>query len=479
MVLCNDTSDNRRSRMTSLTQAAPRLKSEILQSGGAVPGVLDDRVVRELARAVGHRGRACFWNPVAVVLTFLRQVLTRECSCRHAVAMTLAEAGAIPRERRRSGGTRRSADPSAYSQARQRLPRTLIEKLSRRVADRLHEHARPWRGHRVWVVDGTGVSMPDTPELQDAFPQPASQKTGCGFPVAHLVGLFCWSTGALVHVAVGSRHIGEISLFRRLYRSLQPHDLVVGDRLYGNYYELAALSTRGVHAVCRVNRARNVDFRRGRRLGRGDRLVTWQRPKQPARGVTKEQWRQLPETVTLRIVRVNVYCKRAWRRRRIDLVTMLLEPEAYPATPLRELYRERWLAELDLRSLKVTLGMDVLRCKSVDMVRKELAMHQIAYNLIRWLMWTAAQRHAADPQRLSFAGTQQRLLAVLPVRPWLRSPRQQATLAVRLLRDIAADVVPNRPDRHEPRAIKRRRKSFPWLVHPRHVARKTAHYDKR
>lgn len=465
--------------MTSLTQAAPRLKREILNRGVPVPGVLDEQVVRELAQAVGHRGRDCFWNPVVVVLTFLRQVLTRECSCRHAVAMTLAEVGAPLRSRLRSGSRRRSADPSAYSQARQRLPRTLVEKLSRRVADRVHEHAQPWRGHRVWLVDGTGVSMPDTPELQDAFPQPASQKTGCGFPVANLVGLFCWSTGALVHLAVGSRHIGEISLFRRLYRWLQSDDLVVGDRFYGNYYELAALSAAGTHAVCRVNRARKVDFRRGRRLASGDRLVTWRRPQQAASGVTREQWQQLPETQMLRIVRLNVYCKRAWRRRRIDLVTTLLDPQAYPAAALSELYRQRWLAELDLRSLKVTLGMDVLRCKSVDMVRKELAMHQIAYNLIRWLMWAAAKRHAADPQRLSFAGTQQRVLAALAVLPWLRTPRQHATLVAGLLRDIAADRVPNRPNRHEPRAIKRRRKSFPWLVHPRHVAQKTAHYDKR
>ena len=453
--------------MTSLTHAAPRLKSEILQKGVAVPGVLDEQVVLELAQAVGYRGRDRFWNPVVVVLTFLRQVLTRECSCRHAVAMTLAEAAARPRACRRWAGRRRSADPSAYSQARQRLPQALVEKLSRRVADRVHEHARPWRGHRVWVVDGTGVSTPDTPELQDAFPQPASQKTGCGFPVANLVGLFCWSTGALVHLAVGSRHIGEINLFRRLYRWLRPNDLVVGDRFYGNYYELAALSAAGVHAVCRVNRARKVDFRRGRRLASGDRLVTWRRPKQAASGVTREQWQQLPETLTLRIVRINVYCKRAWRRRRIDLVTTLLDPEAYPAAALGELYRERWLAELDLRSLKVTLGMDVLRCKSLDMIRKELAMHQIAYNLIRLLMWIAAERHAADARRLSFAGTQQRILAALAVLPWLRTPRQHAALAARLLRDIAADLVPNRPDRHEPRAIKRRRKSFPWLVHPR------------
>lgn len=462
--------------MTSLTQTTPRFKHQILQSGATVPAVLDEPVIRELTRAVGYRGRACFWNPVVVVLTFLRQVLTRDCSCRQAVAMTLAAADAPPY---RAARRRRSADPSAYSQARQRLPGILLERLARRVADQLHQHARRWHGHRIWVVDGTGVSMPDTPELQAAFPQPVSQKPGCGFPVANLVGLFCWSTGALVHWAIDNRHVGELTLFRRLYRWLQPNDLVVGDRLYGNYYELAALSARGVQAVCRINHARKVDFRRGGRLGAHDRLVTWKRPKHPATGVSREAWRRLPETLTLRIVRVNVYCRRAWRRRRIELVTTLLDPAAYPASVLSELYRERWLAELDLRSLKTTLGMDVLRCQSPAMVRKELAMHQIAYNLIRLLMWTAAERHAVDASRLSFAGTQQRILAILPFASRARSSREQARLVADLLGDIAADRVPNRPDRHEPRATKRRRRSFPWLVHPRHAARKTAHYDKR
>ena len=465
--------------MTSLTLASPTLKRQIVQNGVVIPGVLDAETILALSQAVGHRWRHCFWNPVIVILTFLRQVLTPNCACRQAVAMTLAEDSVGSSPSQYTSADERSGEPGAYSQARQRLPRFLFEKLARHVADSVHKHAERWRSHRVWVVDGSGVSMPDTPDLQNAFPQPASQKPGCGFPVASLVGLFCWSSGALVHLAIDSRHVGELNLFRRLYQWLQPDDVVVGDRLYGNYYELAALSARGAHAVCRVNRARKVDFRRGRRLGKGHRLVTWRRPKQPARGVSRDAWQQLPETLTLRVVRVKTYCKRAWRQRRIDLVTTLLDPAAYPAEALSELYRERWLAELDLRSLKTTLGMDVLRCKSEEMVRKEIAMHQIAYNLIRLLMQAAARRDGGDPRRLSFAGTQQRLLAALPMLPFLRTLRARRAFASRLLGWIAADIVPRRSGRHEPRAIKRRRKSFPWLVHPRDQARKTDHYDKR
>ncbi len=465
--------------MTSLTLASPTLKRQIVQNGVVIPGVLDAESILALSAAVGHRWRRCFWNPVTVILTFLRQVLAPNCACRQAVAVTLAEDSVGPSPLPYTPAAERSAEPGAYSQARQRLPLALFAKLARHVADSVHKQAERWRSHRVWVVDGSGVSMPDTPELQNAFPQPASQKPGCGFPVAHLVGLFCWSSGALVHLAIDSRRVGELNLFRRLYQWLQADDVVVGDRLYGNYYELAALSSRGVHAVCRVNRARKVDFRRGRRLGKGDRLVTWRRPKQSARGVSRDAWQQLPQTLTLRVVRLNTYCKRAWRRRRIDLVTTLLDPAAYPAEALSELYRERWLAELDLRSLKTTLGMDVLRCKSEEMVRKEIAMHQIAYNLIRLLMQAAARRHGGDPQRLSFAGTQQRLLAAFPMLPFLPTPQAQRAFATRLLAWIAADILPRRPGRHEPRAIKRRRKSFPWLVHPRDQARKTDHYDKR
>ncbi len=461
--------------MTSLTLASQKGKRHIVQNSVTIPGVLDAATILELSQKIGHHARRCFWNPAIVILTFLRQVLAPNCACRHAVAMTLAEDCVDPS----SAATARSAEPGAYSQARQRLPLALFTTLARHVADSVDTQARRWRGHRVWVVDGSGISMPDTPDLQNAFPQPVSQKPGCGFPVANLVGLFCWSTGALVHLAIDSRHVGELTLFRRLFQWMQPNDLVVGDRLYGNYHEMAALSSRGVHAVCRINRARKVDLRRGCRLSKGDRLVTWRRPKQPASSVSRGAWQQLPETITLRIVRMNVYCKRAWRPRRIDLVTTLLDPVAYPAKVLGELYRQRWLAEIDLRSLKTTLGMDVLRCKSEEMVRKEIAMHQIAYNLIRLWMQVAAEQHGVDPQRLSFAGTQQRLLAVLPMLPLLRTRRAQREFVMHLLRWIAADTLPHRPNRHEPRAIKRRRKSFPWLVHPREQARKTNHYDKR
>jgi len=460
--------------MASFAGEARKLKGALPQSTGNLNALLGSQRITELCQAVGHTWRDCFWQPTVVILTFLRQVLLPNCSCRQTVAFTLADPALTPTGRKRPDG-----DPSAYSQARHRLPLALFDRLARRLAQQLDEPDRRWRGHRVRVVDGSSVSMPDTPELQAVFPQPASQAPGCGFPVARLLAVFCWHTGAWLELVADTLHVGELTLLRRVLELFGPDDVVLADRLYGNYTELALLQARAVHAVCRVNRARRIDLRRGGRLGRHDRKMVWHRPKGVNLARIPEMTQPLPETLTVRVVRITTECRRAFRKRRIEIVTTLLDPVAYPCEALGELYRARWLAELNLRSLKTTLGMDVLRCRSPQMVRKELAVFQVVYNLIRILMRQAARRHDLDPQRLSFAGTRQRLLAFLSHWTRARTGRAQRDLLATLLADIAADPLPHRPGRHEPRAIKRRRKSFPYLVHPRHRAQKTAHYDKR
>jgi len=395
--------------MASFAARARNLKRHLSHSSADLRGVLSEPRINELCRTVGHSWRDCFWRPTIVILTFLRQVLLPACSCRQTVACTLADPALAPAQRPRP-----AADPSAYSQARQRLPRALLERLARELSDQLAEPDRRWRGHRVRVVDGTGVSMPDTPELQAVFPQPATQAPGCGFPVARLLAVFCWCSGALLELLVDDLHVGELTLFRRLLAAFEPQDVVLADRLYGNYAELAELQSRGVHAVCRVNRARRVDLRQGTRLGPHDRRMVWQKPKDGPADLTPQHWAPLPDRLTVRVVRITTECRRAFRQHRIDIVTTLLDPVDYPPEALGELYRERWLAELNLRSLKTTLGMDVLRCRSPEMVRKELAIFHVVYNSIRLLMMQAARAHQVDPHRLSFAGTRQRLLAWLP-----------------------------------------------------------------
>lgn len=459
--------------MASITATTRTLKSRLCDSHDPLDGLLDEPLIHELCRAIGHSWRCCFWRPTIVILTFLRQVLLPQCSCRQTVAFTTA-ATARPGDERRP-----SDDPSAYSQARQRLPLALLERLAARLASDLTQPDRRWCGHRVRVVDGSSVSMPDTPALQEAFPQPTSQSPGCGFPVARLVAMFCWTSGALLAMVSDSLAIGELALFRRLFDHLEADDVVLADRLFGNYTELALLERRGVHVVCRVNAARRLDLRCGTRIGKQDHRLIWTRPRAVPLGLALQDWNALPPTLTVRIVRVQTVCRRGFRKRRIDLVTTLQDPIAYPPEALAELYRQRWLVELNLRSLKTTLGMDVLRCQSPTMVRKEIAMHPIAYNLIRALMVQAARTHEVDPQRLSFAGTQQRLLAWLPLWIPTTKPRTPHPWMSYFLAVIAHDVLPDRPDRNEPRAIKRRRKSFPYLVHCRYQARNTAWYDKR
>ena len=456
--------------MASFAAAAAQFKSRLTQSNTALDAVLDVDLIHRLAVEAGHTWRHCFWLPAVVVLTFLRQVLVPDCSCRRAVVQTTLLA-------KLSSDQAVSDDPSAYSQARQKLPLEVLKRLSGHLLERLPSPHQLWRGHRVRIVDGTGLSMPDTPELQKRFPQSASQKPGCGFPTLRLVAVFCWATGALLDIAYDALSLGELRLFRRLIDSFQPNDVVLADRLFGTYGEVALLAQRGVQVVFRVHNARKINLRAGTPLGHQDRLQLWTRRAQSPVGLSPEQWVAIPETLTVRIVRTRTRDRRGFRTRPLDLVTTLLDPRIYPAEALAELYRDRWLVEVSLRSLKITQGLDVLRCKSVAMIEKELVMHQITYNAIRLLMCEAAVRHQVDLHRLSFAGTQQRLAAALLTAASSGDQPPLETLWETLLERIAADGVPYRPNRKEPRALKRRHKVFPYLGHPRAIARTMSYYD--
>jgi len=458
--------------MASFARTAQTCKRQLRDSCDALLSVLDEKRINGLAEELKFEWRDCFWRPAVVILTFLRQVLLPNCSCRAAVAYTRVDPAVLAASKRRPSG-----DPSAYSQARQRLPLGLLERVSTALTDQLHEPQRRWKGHRVRVADGSCVSAPDTPELQAVYPQSPSQKPGCGFPQIQMVGLFCWASGALLKLVYDARTVGELQLFRRMLELFEPGDLAVADRLYGTYCELALLSQRGAHGVFRLHNARRADFREGRRLGRYDRLMTWKRPVKKPLGMSDEVWATIPEVLTVRLLRRIVCDRRGCRTRRIDLVTTLLDPETYSVGELAELYRERWRVELSLRSLKCTQQLDCLRCESPQMVHKELAMHQIAYNLIRLLMRAAAVVHGVDAHRLSFAGTCQRLDAVLAQLRSSRGRKGLKAMVELLLQDIAADRLPLRLGRKEPRAVKRRNKEYPYLTRPRAEARSMRCYD--
>lgn len=452
--------------MTSITSSLGNLKRR-LQNHEGIFDLLNSQTIDAAARAAGHRWRNCFWTPTTTVLTFLRQILHANCSCRYAVAMAVSPVMALSDDQAEV-----SADPSAYSQARQKLPQEVFDILNRQVVEQMDgqiSSSSRWCGREVVVVDGSGASMPDNQELQKDFPQPGGQKPGCGFPVTRLVAVFCWASGILRELACDSLKVGELLLWRPLLKRLAPGTVVLGDTYFGSYFDLAMLQEHQLDGVFRLHQRRPANFHGGQRLGKRDHLLIWEKPKQAPKGVPKEQWECVPQTLTVRHVRADIEFKGFRRRRHLDIVTTLLDPLAFPVDKLCELYRDRWYAELNLRSLKTTLHMEVLKGKSPKMIRKELAVYRLAYNLIRLLMWRAAQKHGVSPRRLSFAGTQQCILAALPNYALCLTREAQERFARRLLQQIAARLLPHRPDRFEPRCVKRRRKQYTLLKRPRNT----------
>ncbi len=346
----------------------------------------------------------------------------------------------------------------------------------RSLGRKLHETVPvewTWCGRRVKVVDGTTVSMPDTAANQRAYPQSHSQKPGLGFPIARVVVLFCLATGAVLEATVGryqGKQTGEDALFRRLWdEGLMAGDVSLGDRCFSSYFDLAPLKRRGVHSVCRLHQVRPSDYRVGRRLGKEDHIVIWPKPARPE-WMDEAIYQTVSDDLEVRIVRIRVEIP-GFRTRVLDVVTTLLDADIYTKKDLADLYRRRWEAELHLRSIKVVLGLDVLRCKTPEMVCKELWMGLLGYNVIRAAMAGASRAHGRVPRRVSFKGALQTLQAN-------ETALQEGTPAVRawlwdiLLESIAADEVGHRPNRVEPRARKRRPKPYPLLMVPRDEAKK-------
>ena len=318
------------------------------------------------------------------------------------------------------------------------------------------------------MADGSTVSMPDTPALQKAFGQPPNQKPGCGFPMARIVALFAWASGTVLDVAIGRWGQSELPLLYSIWGLLDRGDILLADRLFCTYRTLAQLVQRDCDGLFRLNGARSwaLDFRKGRRLSRDERVVTWRRPNRGTLRMSDRQWRRLPEALKVRLIRFHTQVP-GYRSQTIILATTLLDPVAYPLEEVAALYRDRWTVELRLREIKTTLKMDVLRCKSEDAIRKEILMHLLAYNLIRALLWQASVAHGRGLHRLSFAGTLQRFHAVAPYLCLFAGTPQVVSLYQLLLSWIARDRLPERPGRVEPRALKRRPKPYDLLTRPR------------
>jgi hypothetical protein len=406
---------------------------------------------------------------------FLWQMLKPHTACREVVRQVQALAclqgkGAV------------DENTSAYIQARQRLPQECLERVlvaTAQAAERRAGARTALQGRPIKVVDGSSVQLPDTAANQKAYPQPPGQKPGCGFPVLKLVVLFSLASGALLDVAMGSLHHHDLRLFHRLWQCLQAGDILLGDRAYGDYVTLASLPRQGVDVVARLHQARKVDFRKARqRLGSQDGVFVWHKSGVRSMILTPKQWTDLPLEIRVRIVRFTITC-RGFRTQRVTLVTTLLDTQKYPAAELVALYARRWRIELCLRDVKTTLGLEQLRCQSPAMVRKELLAGLIAHNLIRCLMAEAAQVHAAELERLSFKGAVDALRQYSAVLPQARTNRLKRKLWQDLLRTLACDLVPRRPERAEPRALKRRPKPFPLLNRPRRKFVELPHRNSR
>ncbi len=398
---------------------------------------------------------------------FLYQVLNPGCPCREIVRqiqalLALQDQG------------QPDVSTSAYCQARRRLPLDTLARLRVALAAVGERLAPLWHNLRPKVIDGTTLTLPDTPENQATYPQPRSQKPGCGFPLMKLVGVFSLATGVLLGYARGNRHQSELRLLKGLLDQFQRGDLAVADRGFCSYVVLALLLRRGVPSIFRLHHSRPSDLRRGQRLGQRDRLFRWRKPKQRPPWLPQSWWNQVPAELTVRVIR----CSRSrpgYRTQSVTLVTTLLDTREYPAPDIAQLYLRRWNIELWFRDIKTTMGMEALRCRRPRMVHKQLEMFFLAYNLIRCLILQAGTMGQIAPDRISFKGTVDALRQFSLAIAQAPSKKKQKQLLHQLLLVIARDQVPERPGRREPRALKRRPKPYDRLNRPRHRMREISH----
>jgi hypothetical protein len=438
--------------MLRMPQALDRIKGHVTD---AVPDALIERLCRDL----GHCWRDRDLGPVVTTHLFLQQILHGNTAVAHV--------------RRLSG---LDFTDSAYCQARTRLPLELLQRLQQAVTADLHadDPTRPdylWHGHRTFLLDGSSFSMPDSDELRTHFGQPDGQAAGCGFPVAHLMVLFDAHRGYLLRANARPHQTHDMSQAAAMHGQLRAGDLLVGDRAFASYAHLALCQGRRIHGLFRAHQRQIIDFTPGRahvlpgtslqgqagkprsrwlkRLGRHDQLVEYYKPVERPDWMTVEQYAAVPESMVVRELRYRVH-QPGYRTRVVTLVTTLVDAEQYPAKELARLYGLRWRAETNLRHLKQTMKMDILRCTTVGGVEKELAMFVLVYNLVRQVMEEAGRRQGVESDRVSFVDALR----------WLQEARPGDALAKLVIN-------PDRPGRVQPRARKRRPKQYPLLTKPR------------
>ncbi len=422
--------------------------------------ILGRPTVERICQQIGHRWRAGILCPFATLHWFLLQVLSGNTALEHIA--TLAK---------------KAFTDSAYCQARSRLPLAVYQAILRALIKAFIPETSNgrWHGHRTFLIDGSSFSMPDTPELQAHFGQPGAQAAGCGFPVAKILALFHAGTGFLLEVMAAPLRSYEMSRVEDVHPALQPGDILVADRGFCSFAHLALLNRRGVHGVFRIHQRQIVDFapnrahvrssdkcsRKGlplsrwvRQLGPLDQIVEWFKPQSKPDWMSVEDYAALPDVLKVRELRYKI-SRSGFRTREVTLVTTLLDAKVYTAAQLARLYCARWGVETDLKHLKQTMKMDVLKCKSVEGVLKELTVYAMVYNMVRMVMAEAARRQEVAADRISFVDALR----------WLLDSKTGDEL-------IPLKVNPDRSGRAEPRVRKRRPKEFPVMKKPRSEWRK-------
>lgn len=438
------------------------------QTGLPFLTLLSRALVEAACRDCNHPWRKRIYTPWITLSIFLSQILSDDHSCDDAVDR-------FQKSRYDQGLAAVAPETSSYCEARQRLPEPLVWDLARRTGHSIHQQAdASWlfHGRAVKIPDGSTVIMPDTPENQAAYPQAKTQAPGVGFPIARLLVVFSLAVGTVLEAALGpyqGKQTSELALLRQVIDQFQSGDIALADRFFCSYWVIAAFLARDVDVLVRLHQCRKADFRRGRRLGPEDHLVTWAKPQQIPDWMSRAEYDAMPAEITVRELRVRVRDKTK-RVRNLVIVTTMVDAKTYRSEELRRLFRQRWHAELDLRTLKSEMDMEMLRTKSPEMVRKEVAVHLLAYNLIRGIMAEAARVAEVKPRQLSFTGALHTVRAFEEIH--LYNPVRIEADLPRLLELISRKRVGDRPDRYEPRAVKRRPKPHPLLTMPRKTAKR-------
>ena len=428
----------------------------------------------ELPESFGSPKRRRLFPPWRTFWLFLTQVLSADKACREVVRGFLAWLAF-------EGGATASPKTAAYCKARRRLRLRDLQGVHGQVcrAVQVPPRARDlWLGRAVKVADGSALSMPDTAANRRIYPQSPRAKPGCGFPLMRIVGIFSLATGTLLDLAKGTLRVHERTLFHQLWHLLEPGDVVLADCGFCSYADYYCLSQRGIDSVMGNHPRRSVGLTVLRKFRKGDRLLAWHKTGSCPEWLSRADWDAMPDRLPVREIRFRVDVP-GFRTRAITVATTLLDPKAYPTSAFPDLYRRRWMAELFLRDIKISLGMDILRCKTPAMVHRELLVYQIAYNLIRGLMVQAARTAGLPVYRISFKGS------VATVRQWapvfaasVLTPRKRNRLFRTLLSVLARDPVPDRPNRSEPRARKRRPKNYQLLNKPRRLFKEIQHRNR-